>query len=153
MSVPSTRFLAIRWSSMQTALSERENAQRTGGSGNRLIPDEGSDHIGYSAEFADAPGSELPNTPTHAETGVPADAFNPFNPFDQIISGGTRARLAEFGNRLFDNETDAWLSTLGIKGDKLFDGSLGGTTPGSATVRSRILRLGHKCPPRGSTAS
>src|SRR5437667_191335 len=100
-----------------------------------------------------APGAEPPNTPTHAATGVPADAFNPFNPFDQIISGGSRARLAEFGNRLFDNETDAWISTLGIKGDKLFDGSLGGTTPGSATVRSRILRLGHKCPPRGSTAS
>src|SRR5438128_11525446 len=55
-----------------------------------------------------APGLEPPNTPTHAETGVPADAFNPFNPFQQIISGGTRARLAEFGNRLFDNETDAW---------------------------------------------
>jgi iron complex outermembrane recepter protein len=72
-----------------------------------------------------APGSEPPNTPTHAETGVPADAFNPFNPFDQIISGGTRARLAEFGNRLFENETDAWLSTIGIKGDKLFDGSWG----------------------------
>jgi iron complex outermembrane recepter protein len=72
-----------------------------------------------------APGSEPPNTPTHAETGVPADAFNPFNPFEQIISGGTRARLAEFGNRLFDNETDAWLSTLGIKGDKLFDGTWG----------------------------
>jgi iron complex outermembrane recepter protein len=72
-----------------------------------------------------APGAEPPNTPTHAETGVPADAFNPFNPFQQIISGGTRARLAEFGNRLFDNETDAWLSTLGVKGDKLFDGSWG----------------------------
>jgi iron complex outermembrane receptor protein len=72
-----------------------------------------------------APGSEPPNTPTHAETGVPADAFNPFNPFDQIISGGTRARLAEFGNRVFNNETDAWLSTIGIKGDKLFDGSWG----------------------------
>src|SRR4029079_15950201 len=72
-----------------------------------------------------APGSEPPNTPTHAETGVPADAFNPFNPFQQSISGGTRARLAEFGNRLFDNETDAWLSTIGIKGDKLFDGSWG----------------------------
>jgi iron complex outermembrane receptor protein len=70
-----------------------------------------------------APGSEPPNTPTHAETGVPADAFNPFNPFDQIISGGTRARLAEFGDRLFKNETDAWLSTIGVKGDKLFDGS------------------------------
>src|SRR5438034_6945429 len=77
-----------------------------------------------------APGSELPNTPSLAETGVPADAFNPFNPFDQIISGGTRARLAEFGNRLFDNETDAWLNTLGIKGDKLFDGSLGGYDAG-----------------------
>src|SRR5438128_1436079 len=72
-----------------------------------------------------APGSEPPNTPTHAETGVPADAFNPFNPFEQIISGGTRARLAEFGNRLFDNETDAWLSTIGIKGDKLCNGSWG----------------------------
>ena len=72
-----------------------------------------------------APGAEPPNTPTHAETGVPDDAFNPFNPFQQIISGGTRARLAEFGNRLFDNETDAWLSTIGIKGDKLFDGSWG----------------------------
>src|SRR5438445_4964970 len=72
-----------------------------------------------------APGAEPPNTPTHAETGVPADAFNPFNPFQQIISGGTRARLAEFGNRLFDNETDAWLSTIGIRGDKLFNGTWG----------------------------
>jgi iron complex outermembrane receptor protein len=72
-----------------------------------------------------APGAEPPNTPTHAETGLPADAFNPFNPFQQIISGGTRARLAEFGNRLFDNETDAWLSTVGIRGDKLFDGTWG----------------------------
>ncbi len=72
-----------------------------------------------------APGAEPPHTPTHAATGVPADAFNPFNPFDQIISGGTRARLAEFGNRLFDNETDAWLSTVGVRGDKLFDGTWG----------------------------
>ena len=72
-----------------------------------------------------APGSEPLNTPTHAETGVPADAFNPFNPFHQIISGGTRARLAEFGNRLFDNTTDAYLATVGIKGDKLFGGNWG----------------------------
>src|SRR5438105_3086128 len=72
-----------------------------------------------------APGAEPPNTPTHVETGLPADAFNPFNPFDQIISGSTRARLSDFGNRLFDNETDAVLATLGVKGDKLFDGSWG----------------------------
>ena len=63
--------------------------------------------------------------PTYAETGVTPGAFNPFNPFNQIISGGSRARLAEFGNRLFDNETEAFLSTVGIKGDKLFDGNWG----------------------------
>ena len=55
----------------------------------------------------------------------PADSFNPFNPFQQVISGGSRARLLEFGNRLFDNETDNFLATIGIKGDKLFDGSWG----------------------------
>jgi iron complex outermembrane receptor protein len=70
-------------------------------------------------------GVSPPNTPTFAETGVPADAFNPFNPFEQIISGTSRARLADFGNRLFDNETDAVLTTVGVKGDKLFDGSWG----------------------------
>src|SRR5262249_15338918 len=72
-----------------------------------------------------APGSEPPNTPTHAETGVPANAFNPFNPFNQIISGGTRARLAEFGNRLFDDTNNAYLATLGVRGDKLLDGTWG----------------------------
>jgi hypothetical protein len=70
-------------------------------------------------------GVSPPNTPTFADTGVPADAFNPFNPFNQIISGNSRARLAEFGNRLFDNETEAFLTTVGVKGDKLFDGTWG----------------------------
>ncbi len=63
--------------------------------------------------------------PTYAATGVAPGAFNPFNPFNQIISGGSRARLAEFGNRLFDNETDATLATVGLRGDKLFDGTWG----------------------------
>ena len=63
--------------------------------------------------------------PTYAEVGMTPGAFNLSNPFDQIISGGTKARLAEFGNRLFDNETDAFLSTVGLKGDKLFDGTWG----------------------------
>ena len=63
--------------------------------------------------------------PTYADTGLMPGAFNPANPFNQIISGGSRARLAEFGNRKFDNETDAFLSTVGFKGDKLFDGSWG----------------------------
>ena len=58
-------------------------------------------------------------------TSVEPDAFNPFNPFDQIISGGSRARLAEFGNRTFDNTSHAFLATLGVKGDKLFNGNWG----------------------------
>jgi len=63
--------------------------------------------------------------PTAEEVGAPLGAFNPFNPFQQFISGGSRARIAEFGNRKFDDETDAFLSTIGIKGDKLFDGTWG----------------------------
>jgi iron complex outermembrane receptor protein len=59
------------------------------------------------------------------QTSVPANAFNPFNPFNQIISGGSRARLAEFGNRTVDNISNAYLATLGVKGDKLLDGNWG----------------------------
>jgi iron complex outermembrane receptor protein len=70
-------------------------------------------------------GVTPPSTPTFAETGLPIDAFNPFNPFQQIISGASRARLLEFGNRLFDNQTDSFLVTLGARGDKLFDGTWG----------------------------
>jgi iron complex outermembrane recepter protein len=71
-----------------------------------------------------APGPTLAG-PSYEETGVPMGAFNPFNPFQQIISGGTRARLIEFGNRVIDNETNAFFSTLGLKGDKLFNGTWG----------------------------
>jgi iron complex outermembrane recepter protein len=71
-----------------------------------------------------APGPTL-GGPSYDETGVAPGAFNPFNPFQQIISGGSRSRLAEFGNRMVDNETDAFFSTLGLKGEKLFDGSWG----------------------------
>ena len=105
------------------------------------------------------PGHDLggvapPNTPTLCRTGagVPDNAFNPFNPFDQIISGGSRARLDEFGNRVFMNESDAWLTTLGVKGDKLFDGNWGydagfrysqikNTSQGSLVSTSRFNRI------------
>src|SRR5207253_3767548 len=63
--------------------------------------------------------------PTYKDTGLTPGAINRFNPINQIISGSSRARLQEFGNRMFDDETDAWLSTIGIKGDKPFDGSWG----------------------------
>jgi iron complex outermembrane receptor protein len=63
--------------------------------------------------------------PTYTEVGAPAGAFNPFNPFEQIISGGTRARFFDFGNRLIDNENIAERFTVGVKGDKLFNGTWG----------------------------
>jgi iron complex outermembrane receptor protein len=96
--------------------------------------------------------------PTYAETGVTPGAFNPFNPFNQIISGGTRARLAEFGNRLFDNESNAWLATLGFKGDKLFNGTWGydtgfryseikNTTTGQQVSISRFNRIMNQADP------
>ncbi|HEY4283462.1 MAG TPA: TonB-dependent receptor, partial [Chthoniobacterales bacterium] len=71
-----------------------------------------------------APGPTM-GGPTYEDTGVPMGAFNPFNPFQQIISGSTFARLIEFGNRVINNQTEAYFSTLGLKGDKLFDGSWG----------------------------
>jgi iron complex outermembrane receptor protein len=102
--------------------------------------------------------------PTYAETGVAPGAFNPFNPFNQIISGGTRARLAEFGNRLFDNESEAWLATLGFRGDKLFNGTWGydtgfrysqikNTTTGTQVSISRFNRILNQADPIFNPAS
>ncbi len=90
----------------------------------------GSFQTAGQVTLAIPPGTNLngvapPGTPTFEDTQIPADAFNPFNPFNQIISGASRARLLEFGNRLFDNTTDSFLVTLGARGDKLFDGTWG----------------------------
>jgi iron complex outermembrane receptor protein len=63
--------------------------------------------------------------PTYAEVGAPPGAFNPFNPFEQIIAGASRARIFDFGNRLIDNENIAERFTVGVKGDKLFNGTWG----------------------------
>jgi outer membrane receptor protein involved in Fe transport len=50
-----------------------------------------------------------------------AGAFNPANPFNQDIAGGTRARFAEFGNRVFRNQTDAFMFTTGLKADNILE--------------------------------
>jgi iron complex outermembrane recepter protein len=81
-------------------------------------------------------GVAPPNTPRFAgqpagagagevQTPTPVDAFNPFNPFNQIIAGGTRARIFDFGNRLVDTENEAYLATAGVKGDKVFGSNWG----------------------------
>lgn len=50
-----------------------------------------------------------------------AGAYNPHNPFNQDIAGGTRARFAEFGNRIFRNQTDAFMFVTGVKADNILD--------------------------------
>lgn len=50
-----------------------------------------------------------------------AGAYNPFNPFNQDIAGGSRARFAEFGNRIYRNETDAFMFVTGIKGENILE--------------------------------
>jgi iron complex outermembrane recepter protein len=72
------------------------------------------------------PGGVPPfDGPTSAEVGMSPGAFNPFNPFEQIISGVSRGRIFDFGNRLVDNENVAERFTVGVKGDKLFNGTWG----------------------------
>ncbi|PYK08429.1 MAG: hypothetical protein DME61_10015 [Verrucomicrobia bacterium] len=63
--------------------------------------------------------------PPPAEVGMSPSAFNPFNPFEQIISGSTTARIFDFGDRFVDNENIAERFTVGAKGDKLFNGTWG----------------------------
>ena len=127
-------------------------ARRTGALGHRFVPDAWPGHFGHPARNSPLNGVAPPGTPTFEETQTPADAFNPFNPFNQIISGGSRARLLEFGNRLFDNQTDSFLVTLGARGDKLFDGTWGydfgfryskvkATSTGTLVSTSRFNRI------------
>lgn len=59
-------------------------------------------------------------TPGEEDAGArtaAAGAWNPFNPFNQDISGTSRARLAEFGNRIYREDTDSLLVTMGLKAD------------------------------------
>ncbi len=50
-----------------------------------------------------------------------AGAFNPFNPFNQDISGSSRIRLAEFGNRVFETHNVAFGATGGLRFDNVAD--------------------------------
>jgi len=50
-----------------------------------------------------------------------AGAFNPFNPFNQDLAGGSRMRLAEFGNRKYENKNTAIAFTGGLRFDNVAD--------------------------------
>ncbi|MGH7956936.1 MAG: TonB-dependent receptor domain-containing protein, partial [Opitutaceae bacterium] len=78
------------------------------------------------AGWIPGPGTRLVNGT--AQRLAAAGAANPFNPFNQDISDGSRGRLVEFGNRVVRNETDALMASLGFKGENIagkwnFDGS------------------------------
>lgn len=60
------------------------------------------------------PNEEAAGSRTAAE-----GAYNPFNPFNQDFSGGTRARLAEFGNRVYRMTNQALATAIGVRGDRV----------------------------------
>jgi iron complex outermembrane recepter protein len=62
----------------------------------------------------------LPTADGRARAAV-AGAFNPFNPFNVDITGGTRFRLKEFGNRIFHDTNESFLASAGIREDKIAD--------------------------------
>jgi len=47
-------------------------------------------------------------------------AYNPYNPYNIDITGGTRFRLFEFGNRILKTDNDAFMATAGIKMTNVF---------------------------------
>ena len=63
------------------------------------------------------PGTQIVNG-TAQRLAAPG-AFNPFNPFNQDIADGSRARLAEFGNRTTRSRTEAFLFSTGVRGENV----------------------------------
>ncbi|PTY08756.1 hypothetical protein DB347_04070 [Opitutaceae bacterium EW11] len=55
------------------------------------------------------------------DRAAPIGAYNPFNPFNTDIAGGTRFRLKEFGNRIFHDTTNAFMGTTGIRISNIAD--------------------------------
>ncbi|MEY2880782.1 MAG: hypothetical protein RLZZ15_3162 [Verrucomicrobiota bacterium] len=83
---------------------------------NQLAPSATGNFSGSGTELVIPARTTTPLAiPGRTGRAAVAGAFNPFNPFNIDITGGTRARLAEFGNRIFRNSTDALLLTTGLK--------------------------------------
>ena len=120
-SLPITKYSVTRWWRTATCFSSETTCVTSWGG---LPPSRFSLNGVTIAIPPHAPGPTL-GGPSYADTGVPSGAYNPFNPFQQIISGNSQARLFEFGNMKFDNLTDAFFTTVGLRGEKLLDGNWG----------------------------
>ena len=77
------------------------------------------------------PGSVEYVIPAHTANPLPlpdgrpraaaAGAYNPFNPFNIDITGSTRFRMFEFGNRILKTDSDAFMATAGLKLENVMD--------------------------------
>ena len=120
-SLPITKYSVTRWWPTATCFSSETTCVTSW----RRLPPSPSSLSGVPIAIPPhAPGPRL-GGPSYTDTGVPSGAYNPFNPFQQIISGNSRAQLFEFGNQKFDNLTDAFFTTVGLRGEKLLDGNWG----------------------------
>jgi len=119
---------------------------------NQLAPSATGNFSGSGTELVVPARTASPLAiPGRAGRAAVAGAYNPFNPFNIDITGGSRARLAEFGNRIYRNSTDALLLTTGIKAENImgkwnFDGyyshsSIRDTSRNTLVSSSRFNRL------------
>ncbi|HVU26023.1 MAG TPA: TonB-dependent receptor [Opitutus sp.] len=53
------------------------------------------------------------------DRAAPDGAYNPFNPFNMDITGGTRFRTKEFGNRIFHDTNISFMGTVGVRADNI----------------------------------
>lgn len=74
----------------------------------------------FAAGTFPGPGTSI-DASGHAQRIAPAGATNPFNPFNQDISGSSRYRLQDFGNRVWNNTTYSFLGTAGVRGEHILD--------------------------------
>jgi iron complex outermembrane receptor protein len=65
--------------------------------------------------WAVGPGTQV-DANGNAQRIAAAGAYNPYNPFNQDITGGTRFRTKEFGNRIFHDTNNAFMATAGVRG-------------------------------------
>jgi outer membrane receptor protein involved in Fe transport len=88
---------------------------------------DGAGHYNTVAAGTPLPAGWLPSVGTTVDPNgnvqrlAANGAFNPNNKFNQDISDGSRFRLADFGNRIFRDTNTAFMATVGVKADNVFE--------------------------------
>lgn len=71
---------------------------------------------GIPANTTVAQSSSIREQSTVTDRIAPLNAYNPWNPFNEDISGGSSFRTAEFGNRIYRTNNIATLFDIGLRG-------------------------------------